>query len=288
MRKIIYDIGANNGDDIPYYLMKADIVVAIEANRVLCELIGRRFASEIAVGRVIVENCAVTADGPPGEVDFFIHRSEHVLSQMSAPLPELADQFEHVRLPSTSILDIVAARGAPFYVKIDVEHYDAAILRSLFDAGIRPPYISAESHNADVFALLVSLGRYDSFKLVDGDTVSSVYSDRKVFNDSEKALIPYSFPAHSAGPFGDDVDGEWMNADNFLLLLAVEGLGWKDIHATNCGAADPSVVVSSLDLLRATFRTIRRRAFRRIRSTVGRSARRLSALLRRPASIARE
>jgi hypothetical protein len=30
--KIIYDLGANNGDDIPYYLLKADTVVAVEAN----------------------------------------------------------------------------------------------------------------------------------------------------------------------------------------------------------------------------------------------------------------
>ena len=30
--KIIYDIGANNGDDIGYYLKKADQVIAVEAN----------------------------------------------------------------------------------------------------------------------------------------------------------------------------------------------------------------------------------------------------------------
>ncbi|SDB18623.1 hypothetical protein SAMN05660653_00921 [Desulfonatronum thiosulfatophilum] len=42
----------------------------------------------------------------------------------------------------------------------------------------------------------------------------------------------YSFPLHSAGPFGNDVDGAWMNASTFLRVLALEGLGWKDIHAT--------------------------------------------------------
>jgi hypothetical protein len=36
-RKVIHDIGANNGDDIPYYLKKADIVVAVEADPVLCD-----------------------------------------------------------------------------------------------------------------------------------------------------------------------------------------------------------------------------------------------------------
>jgi len=32
MKRIIYDFGANTGNDIPYYLKKADVVVAVEAN----------------------------------------------------------------------------------------------------------------------------------------------------------------------------------------------------------------------------------------------------------------
>lgn len=266
MKKTIYDVGANNGDDIPYYLMKADVVVAIEANPRLCALIAERFDREIATGRVIVENCAVTAEGPRDHVDFYIHRTHHVWSQLSPPSPERADQFERVQLPSAPIIDIVKERGTPHYIKIDVEHHDAAILRSLFEAGIRPPYISAESHSAEVFSLLVSLGHYDSFKLIDGGTVSWVYANRRVVNDSDGVTVRYSFPAHSAGPFGEDIDGEWMTADNFLRLLALEGLGWKDVHATTCHTADPSVVVSAADLRGATFRMAKRR--------IGRSARR--------------
>jgi FkbM family methyltransferase len=280
LRKIIYDVGANNGDDIPYYLMKADTVVAIEANPVLSDLIIRRFASEIADGRIVVENCAVTAGGLPGEVDFYVHRWQHVLSQMSKPQPEQVDQFDLVRVPSTSILDIISRTGEPYYIKVDIEHYDAAILRSLFEAGIRPPYISAESHTADVFALLVSLGHYDSFKLVEGGTVSRVYADRVVFSESENASIVYSFPDHSAGPFGEDIDGRWMNADNFLRLLALNGLGWKDIHATNCISADPSISVSAVDVSRAIFGNVR--------SGLGRPARALGTSLRRPAATGRD
>ena len=60
MKKIIYDVGAHNGSDIPYYLMKGDTVVAIEANPVLCKGIRQDFASEIQEGRLILENCVVT------------------------------------------------------------------------------------------------------------------------------------------------------------------------------------------------------------------------------------
>ena len=50
MKKIIYDIGSNNGDDIPYYLLKSDLAVAIEANPDLCNLINQRFKNEIVKG----------------------------------------------------------------------------------------------------------------------------------------------------------------------------------------------------------------------------------------------
>ena len=42
MKKIIYDIGSNNGDDISYYLLKSDLVIAIEANPKLCDLIQKK------------------------------------------------------------------------------------------------------------------------------------------------------------------------------------------------------------------------------------------------------
>jgi hypothetical protein len=50
--KVIYDVGANNGDDIQYYLLKADLVVAIEANPTMTEIIKHRFQAEIASDRL--------------------------------------------------------------------------------------------------------------------------------------------------------------------------------------------------------------------------------------------
>ena len=42
MKKIIYDFGANNGDNIQYYLLKSDLLVAIEANPELCDFIRKK------------------------------------------------------------------------------------------------------------------------------------------------------------------------------------------------------------------------------------------------------
>ena len=39
MKKIIYDFGANNGDNIKYYIQKSDTVIAIEADPKLCDII---------------------------------------------------------------------------------------------------------------------------------------------------------------------------------------------------------------------------------------------------------
>ena len=72
--KIIYDVGSNNGDDIPYYFHKSDRVVAIEANPILTEGIRQRFSSEIATGKLVVENCAVTVDDTQGAVPFYVHK----------------------------------------------------------------------------------------------------------------------------------------------------------------------------------------------------------------------
>lgn len=236
--RVIYDFGANNGDDVPYYLMKADLVVCVEANSELCERIRKRFQREITDGHLVIENCVLTDKEHSGQVEFYISRRSHVLSHFLKPPNDAQGNFEKVYLPSKTAVSIVEEYGAPYYIKIDIEHYDAQILRHLFEFGIRPPYISAESHSADVFSLLVGLGGYNSFKLVEGGSVSDVYSRRTVKRLRENDEVSHSFPRHSAGPFGNDIDGTWMSADDFLLFLALAGLGWKDIHATNLDKAE--------------------------------------------------
>jgi hypothetical protein len=104
----------------------------------------------------------------------------------------------------------------------------------------------------DVFLTLTGQGGYKAFKLVDGSSVSRVYADRSIESQSTQKHHRYSFPYHSAGPFGNDIDGEWMTSDNFFRLLAFEELGWKDIHATNTEDPNPSAqprVVNYLDRL---------------------------------------
>jgi len=232
-KKVIYDIGSNNGDDIPYYLMKCDRVVAVEANPLLSDVIKSRFAEEINNGKVVVESCVITDNPDLGEVNFYIHKHNHVLSQFPSPLSDQLTEFDVVKLPSASILDIINRHGTPYYIKMDVEHYEVPLLKTLFTNNIRPPYISAESHSWEVFETIVNKGGYKRLKLVTGWSVCDVYKNRLIEHHITKNFMPYSFPHHSSGPFGNDVDGNWLNIIDFCNLLLAENVGWKDIHATN-------------------------------------------------------
>lgn len=240
--KLIYDFGSNSGDDIPYYLLKAEKVVAVEANPRLAEGIERRFADEIRSGRVVVESCVISVDSSSSTVPFFIHNANHVSSQFPEPPPSTRDRFERVLLPSRNVLEIIEQHGTPYYIKIDLEHYDHVVLRHLLLNGIRPPYISAESHSMDVFCLLVAIGEYSAYKLVDGASVSTKYANHTI--DTLGGPLSYAFPPHSAGPFGNDIAGSWMTKDNLFSVLAYAKLGWKDLHASSLDQPDPQYAPS--------------------------------------------
>lgn len=245
-RRIIYDLGANNGDDIPYYLKKADLVVAVEANPRSCDEIRERFAGDVASGRLIVVNSVITeATDSTDFVDFYIHKKKGIWSQF--PRPVNVENFDLVKLPALSVVDLVSNYGDPHYIKIDLEGYDYKILNDLFINNIYPPYISAESHDPRVFALFCNSGVYKAYKLVPGKLVDFQYRNFR-FNTVDGQAV-YSFPYHSAGPFGNDVKGEWLTSCEFIKLLGVEGLGWCDIHATRCDVTTSNSRITDYQLM---------------------------------------
>lgn len=234
-RRIIYDIGSNNGDDIPYYLLKADLVVAVEANPALCEHIRGRFASEIDNGRLCLVNAALI-DTNDQVVDFYIHNKYHVLSTLR-PDERHEGGYTKRQVSATTMASLVQLYGNPYYVKIDVEGFDQQILASLHAHAIKPTYISAETHKIGVFALLSEEMNYQSFKLVDGRSVGTSYNKTLLYSPVLKKMVAYSFPQHSAGPFGNDIFGEWMDKSTLLRYLSLQGLGWRDIHASSIDTA---------------------------------------------------
>ena len=230
--KVIYDFGANNGDDIPYYLLKADLVVAIEANPVLAEKIRNKFSEEITNGRLVVEACVVTAEKSAPALPFYIAQN-HVQSTFVRPGNADTDAWTEIQVPARNVVEIIQQHGEPYFIKIDIEHYDQHILKALFTADIRPPYISCEAHIVDIFCILAGHGDYNRFKIVLGGSVAQDYSNKQI-TALDGTTHVMSWAHHSAGPFGEDVNGPWVSTHNFFNQIKDKNItfGWIDIHAT--------------------------------------------------------
>ncbi len=231
-QKVIYDFGMNNGDDLPYYLKKAERVVGVEANPVLCSLVKTRFADSIRDGRLVVVNCILSDEDSNLTADFYIHKTNHVLSQFPRPDDRVIKEFEIVKLPQRMASSIVLEHGEPLYVKIDIEHYDKYVLQDIHSKNIKPTYISVEAHDFIVYDILKSMN-YKVFNIVEGDSVSELYQDISIV-DYLGNIFNYSFPFHSAGPYGIDIiKSPWMKTYQMNMFLKGTVPGWRDIHASS-------------------------------------------------------
>src|SRR4029079_15515696 len=77
---IVYDVGANNGDDTEYYLKKGLKVVAIEASLFQVGKIVARLGEEIQNGNLIVLNIAV--GNVSGKAKFYVNIADDKRSSL--------------------------------------------------------------------------------------------------------------------------------------------------------------------------------------------------------------
>ena len=233
MKKIIYDLGAARGENLPYYLMKSELVIAVEANKESCNFIKKKFQTEITEKKLIVENCII---GETSSInDSFYLNENYLLGQYPIPENDKLNKFKKINLEKKDIENLFSTYGEPYYIKIDLEEYDNIVLKRIFDLQIKPNYISAEAINDEVIKLFLTNVNYNSFKLVEGNTVGFLYNKFN-FKINDK-FVKYSFPENSAGPFGNDITGNWMNKKNFSKFMEYKKFGWRDIHAS---LLDPS------------------------------------------------
>ena len=85
MEEIFFDLGANKGQNLSYYLSHASRVVAVEANTKLANQIASDFASKIEEGRLQVVNRCLSVDRSDEIVDFYIHQFDSGLSRFTPP-----------------------------------------------------------------------------------------------------------------------------------------------------------------------------------------------------------
>ena len=238
MKKIIYDFGASRGENIPYYLLKSDVVVAVEADPDNYNFIKKKFKKEIEDKKLLIENCILGEENNTKNI-FYKHKKNYLLGQFPRPSQNDLENFLAIEIPSKDVVQIIKMYGDPHYIKIDVEQYDEIILKKILSNNIIPSYISVEGTHLKIFNLLYNLGGYSSFKLVEGNDVEYLYRNSKIIVGS--AVKNFSFIKNSAGPFGNDIHGEWIAKENFAKLIEFKKFGWRDIHCSNIDLSDKMV-----------------------------------------------
>jgi FkbM family methyltransferase len=259
-RRLIYDVGVNDGADTAFYLAQGFRVVGIEASPALASMLRARFSAEIADEAFVLLNVGVAAE--EGEATFWISDQ----NEWSSFNLEIASRngvgHRPVIIPTVPFGSIIAEHGVPHYCKIDIEGNDWLCLAKLTPE-TSPTYISIEmSHQEGSrdLQLLRSLG-YTKFKIVSQVTRAQPSllltwlgyalppkaarfvrrATGRLFG--VKSINGWYFEQNSSGPFAEDTPGPWRSYDQivrvFGFLKAVDirfganGLGeWFDIHAT--------------------------------------------------------
>ena len=228
-KKIIFDFGSNNGQNLSYFLEKAEIVVCVEANTILTEKIKKRFDRHINNNSLFIENVGLSEID--GVKDFYISKENDVLSTLIPP--QNKENYQRITIPSTTPSNIIKKYRNKLslneieYIKIDVEGYDHIILDDLFKNNIYPKYISAEVHDSMVINLILN-SPYKSFKFFEGTEIGNNIKKIEFLNHKQKS-VKIDFAQHSSGPYGDDIPGKYYARDSVINYFLNNGLGWKDI-----------------------------------------------------------
>lgn len=236
MSKLIYDVGMHDGSDTAYYLAKGFRVVAVEANAKFVDKARRRFESEIADGRLIIVDKAIS--NQDGTIDFYTSELKDDWSSVLEIYGNRAGDATVSRIPTVSLATLFATYGVPYYLKVDIEGADATVMSALIFEKEKPTFVSAEVHSLDCICALRSAG-YDRFKL---SNQTMHWNHRPEGGPREGKTIEWAFPPNSSGPFGRELPGKWMNVEDCVdQYLGIwrrikENThlfnGWFDVHAT--------------------------------------------------------
>jgi FkbM family methyltransferase len=232
---LIMDIGMNDGVDSSFYLRKGFRVVAVEASPVLVEKAGRELAEYVASGQLIIE--PVGLGEKEGQFTFYLNQDNDQWSSFDPVWgTRNGTRYEEIPVACVRPQTLFEKYGIPYYLKIDIEGSDIAVVRALHDFPDRPRYISIEENQTYYFAELWAVG-CRSFKLIN-------QRDRSDFAcpnpPREGRYVETSFQGNSSGPFGEETAGEWLSLDFALEKYLTEirspsrgylvGHDWYDIH----------------------------------------------------------
>lgn len=235
---IIYDVGANNGDDTAFYLAKGFDVVAIEANPDLCKALQERFSGELATKRLVLENVGVA--GSHGELTFYSNSYSDWSSFLKNSKATQTNSYEEIAIKTEPLSDIIARNGEPYYIKLDIEGFELQGIRTLRNATGQAPYLSFEINAdwAEILNILSEVG-YRKFQVV---RQGPDYLPACPNPPREGNHVEVHFNNHMSGPFGRDLPDAWIDVESINQHVkdvleqrkqnaaAGQKPGWHDIH----------------------------------------------------------
>ncbi len=230
--KVIFDIGANEGQNIDYFLDKADIVIAIEANPYLVKKIEYDFKKFINNKKLIVRNIALTDNENIKNIDFYIHKTKNTNSTIYPD--DISKFYKHeVKCGKASLIIQTYLKEFNIskieYIKIDIESADKLVLKDLLKNNILAKNLSVECSDPEVLELLIS-SPYKSFKFIRGGDINFKNNIKIITKDFNKKII--NFNIHSSGPYGEDIPGDYYDKKSILPYFFNNGLGWFDVHCS--------------------------------------------------------
>lgn len=214
--KLIFDLGANEGGNLNYYLSRAEKVVAVEANPALIPKLKEDFQSEIESNRLEIVNCCLNVNKNAEDVDFYVHKFKTGLGRFTKP-PINSYDYKKIKVQSISYDKLIEQYGAPDFVKVDLEGFDKVLLSELISSNRLPAYLSFENCGRDIFERIIKTNHYNSFNILPFYNYEEVYGEHKT---------------RTAGPMGSDLKTPWLSEDKIQELYNRIEHSWFDIHAT--------------------------------------------------------
>lgn len=255
---LIYDIGMHLGQDTGFYLQSGYKVISVDAFPSMIENAKEKFSKYIKEGKLVLLNYAMT-DEDNQEVVFHISEKTEWNSINKNISTRQNQKATPIIVPTAKLSTLFKKHGIPFYCKIDVEGYDDKCIKTLKELDSIPQFISCETEcfsenqivtEADILATLNSLQLvgYTKFKLIEQDDLSPLYPGKSFYkyNSKEslfirgvrKILRPlnyriqkisnreilsfknnYNFPFGASGPFGNDLQGDWVDYETAKATL---------------------------------------------------------------------
>lgn len=221
----VFDLGFFNGDDAKVYLDKGYKVVSVEGDLSSVKKGEERFKQEIADGKLILLNKAISNEKE--QIEFFISKDQPYRGSCRKDLAEY-DGFpsEKFLVETITINELCEKYGVPYYIKIDIDGNEIPAVEQIFKLKQRPKYLSIElpkQFYAGILSWLWVSG-YRKFQFRNQANTSSYHNSSELFGDdlpkdkwitSEEVLSRYM-------KFRELRDADYEELS----------IGWLDLHAS--------------------------------------------------------